>query len=119
MNLTPRGVAGVVYPITAEEADRVMAAAMVGEFPGSPISAVALPNKGYVVTIAYLLDSHRISLVAIPSAGIDASGARVPGFAFEVSHQGTMGITAPPRANSVFRRVTELAGLVRGPLREA
>lgn len=119
LNLTAGGGAGTMFPITAEEADRVMATAMVGEFPGSPISAISLPNKGYIVTIAYLLDSHRISVVAIPATGLDTGGARVPGFSFEVPHQGTMGITAPPRANSLFRRANELTGTVRGPLRAA
>jgi hypothetical protein len=118
-SLTTGGGTGIMYPISAEEADRVMATAMVGEFPGSAISAISLPNKGYIVTIGYLLDSHRISMVAIPATGLDTVGGRVPGFSFEVSHQGTMGITAPPRANSLFRRVNELAGAIKGPVRAA
>jgi hypothetical protein len=108
-----------MYPITADEADRVMAQAMVGEFPGSPISSVTLPNKGYVVTISFALDSHRISVVAIPATGIDANGNRLQGFSFEVSHQGTMLLTAPPRATSLFSRVNQLATAIRPPIHVA
>jgi hypothetical protein len=49
------------------------------------------------VTISYLLDSHRISLVAVPAMGLNAEGQRVQGFAFEVAHRGTMPITGAPR----------------------
>jgi hypothetical protein len=116
---TSLGTWGIMYPITADEADRVMAQAMVGEFPGSPISGVTLPNRGYVVTISWGLDSHRISVVAIPATGIDANGNRLQGFSFEVSHQGTMLLSAPPRATSLFSGVNQLATAIRPPIHVA
>jgi hypothetical protein len=118
-DLASGGGRGGIFPISAEEADRAMASAMLEEFPSSPIGSVALPHKGYNVTISYLLDSHRISLVAVPAMGLNAEGQRVQGFAFEVTHRGTMPITGAPRATSVFERVNRHAAALRGPLRSS
>lgn len=99
----------VVYPISADDADRVIGQAMVETFPGTPISAVALPNKGYTATIRLLLDSHQITATAIPAAGVDAQGARVNGYSFDVSNSGTMPLTASARSDALFKLINTRA----------
>jgi hypothetical protein len=89
---------------------------MVSEFPGSAISAVSLPNRGYVATIYFFLDSHRISAVAVPTFGRLIDGTRVPAYSFEVSHAGTMIVSAPPRAQSLFAKINQIATGIRPPI---
>jgi hypothetical protein len=105
-----------MFPISAEAADKLLATAMAGEFAGSPISRVEFPNKGYQATIRFALDSHTIVAYMIPAKGRAASGEIVQGYAFEVSHSGTMPISGGGRAKSLFRRVVQDAMLVAQPL---
>ena len=107
---------GSMYPISAEEADRAMASAMLEDFPSLPIASVGLPHKGYMATIGSLLHSHLISLVAIPATGVDAGGTRIRGFTFEVTHRGTMPIAGASRAASVLDRAKHHAAAFRGQL---
>lgn len=102
----------VVYPISADEADRVIGQAMIETFPGTPISAVALPNKGYTTTIRLLLDSHQITATAVPSSGMDAQGVKVNGYAFDVSNSGTMPLTASARSDALFKLINARAGAI-------
>lgn len=105
----------VVYPITAEQADAVLAQAMTALFPGEPISAVALPGKGYTATIRFALDSHQITGMAIPAQG-RGPGGPVAGFEFRVTHTGTMPITGNNRSVALFKAINDRAAAVAAPV---
>lgn len=105
-----------MFPLSTEAADKVIATAMAGEFAGSAVSRVEFPNKGYQATIRFALDSHTIVAYKIPAKGRNSKGEVVPGFAFEVSHSGTMPISGGGRASSLFKRIVHDATLTAGPL---
>lgn len=106
---------GIVYPITAEEADQVIGQAMQATFPGSPIVNVAFPKKGYMVTLKVLVDTHDIIATAMPAVGRDAQGNAVNGYAFEVSHKGTVP-HAPGQASALFDAINKRAAAIRAPI---
>ncbi|WP_423456081.1 hypothetical protein [Ottowia sp. VDI28] len=101
----------MMFPLTDEQADRVLATAMASEFTGSPISRVEFPNKGYTTTIRFLFDSHQITAVRIPAKGIDGTQP-VDGYYFEVNDAGTLLISGRSRATKVYERVVHEAGLL-------
>lgn len=105
----------VMYPISTEQADHLLAAAMVGEFAGVPISRVELPNPGYSATIRFLLDSHQITAVKVAARGLD-NGQPVEGFYFEVNDAGTMPLSGHQRARQVYERLMREAGRLARPL---
>ena len=105
-----------MFPFSPEAADKILATAMAGEFAGNPVSRVEFPNKGYQVTIRFALDSHTIVAYMIPAKGRTDTGEIVPGFAFEVSHSGTMPISGGSRASSLFKRIVYDANLTARPL---
>jgi hypothetical protein len=116
-NLDAKNPAGqIVYPITAEEADRVVSQAMVATFPDTPIVPVAVPNKGYTVTIQFLMDSHRITATAVPATGQEPNGLKVSGYAFDVSDYGTIPLTASRKVASLFDALNQSAAAIKGPL---
>ena len=93
-----------MFPLSAEQADRLLATAMTSEFPGSAISRVEFPNKGYTTTIRFLLDSHQITASMVAARGLDG-GKPVDGFYFEVNDAGTMPVSGGLRAGKVFDRL--------------
>lgn len=105
-----------MFPISAEDADRILATAMSAEFAGSPISRVEFPNKGYQATIRFALDSHNIVGYMISAVGTNSAGEKVEGFYFEVSSHGTMPISGSSRAQSVYARLLRDAGTIASPL---
>lgn len=105
----------VVYPITAEQADKVLTQAMTASFPDSPISSVALPGKGYTATIRFALDSHQITAVAVPAQGRGAAGP-VNGYEFRVMNAGTMPITGNNRSVALFKAINDRAAAVAAPV---
>lgn len=116
-NLDAKNPAGqIVYPITPEEADRVLSQAMVATFPDTPIVPVAMPNKGYTVTIQFLMDSHRITATAVPAAGQEPNGLKVNGYAFDISDYGTIPLTASRKVASLFETLNKGAAAIKGPL---
>lgn len=100
----------LVYPITAEQADGIIAQAMVEVFPGSPVSAVSLPYKGYTVTLRILLDTHQITAYAVPA------GVPPEGYSFQVDHAGTIPLTGGRRAADLFAAITRRAATLAAPL---
>lgn len=105
-----------IYPITEEQADKVLTEAMKYQFPDAPIVRVELPYKGYFVTRRFLLDSQDFTARMIPAKGIDQSGKTVNGFYFEVLDAGTMPISGSVRASSLFDRVIEIANNISKPI---
>lgn len=105
-----------IYPITEEQADKVLTEAMKYQFPDAPIVRVELPYKGYFVTRRFLLDSQDFTARMIPAKGIDQSGKAVNGFYFEVLDAGTMPISGSVRASSLFDRVIEIANNISKPI---
>lgn len=116
LNSATPGGRSIVYPISYEDADRVLSQSMVALFPGSPISAVALPNKGYTATLRILLDTHQITATAIPGVGQAPDGRRINGYSFEVGHSGTIPITGGNRASALFERINQQAAGIAAPL---
>ena len=109
------GATATMFPLSDEQADRVLATAMTSEFVGTPISRVEFPNKGYTATIRFVLDSHQITAVRIPARGRDGE-RMVEGFYFEVNDAGTMLISGRNRASKVYERALHEAGLLAKPL---
>ena len=105
-----------MFPLSPEIADKILATAMVGEFAGNIISRVEFPNNGYQTTIRFGLDSHTFIAFMIPVKGRTDKGELVHGFAFEVSHSGTMLISGPTRSNRLYNRIIHDANLVSNPL---
>jgi hypothetical protein len=105
-----------MYPIDAEAADRVMATAITQQFPGKAIAPVTLPNPGYSAEIMFVLDRHTITVTALSTKGKKFDGITVDGFAFDVSHHGTMPISGSTAAQGLFDRVQALARQEAAPL---
>ncbi|WP_312806931.1 hypothetical protein [Comamonas sp.] len=104
-----------MFPISAEQADRVLAVAMAGEFSDAVISRVELPYKGYTTTIRVLFDSHQITALMVPAKG-KSGDQTVDGFYFQVNDAGTLLFSGKARARGVFSRVLHEAQLVTKPL---
>lgn len=104
-----------MFPLSAEAAEKVLATAMAGEFAGSPVSRVEFPNKGYQVTMRSALDSHTVVAYMIPARGRNSAGEVVSGYAFEVSHSGTM-FAGGSRARRLFERIVHESTLAARPL---
>lgn len=107
---------GVVYPITSAEADQAIAQSMQEVFPSTPITPVALPHKGYMATISFLADSHRVTAVAVPAAGRVGGGTLVDGYSFDVSSYGSMPLTASSRAQQLFAAINRRAAATKAPV---
>lgn len=116
-NLDAKGSAGgkLVYPISAQEADSALAQAMMATFPDSQVVSVALPKKGYMVTMRFMIDRHEITASATPATGRDAQGATVSGYAFEVVHSGTLP-NGPDQAAALFKAINDRAAVIRPPV---
>ncbi|ARU03433.1 hypothetical protein CCO03_00925 [Comamonas serinivorans] len=108
----------LMYPLSSEQADRLLATVMAGEFAGTPISRVDLPNPGYTATMRVLLDSHQITAVRVPARGM-RDGAPVDGYYFEVQDAGTLLFSGKQRARKVFERLTHDAGVLAPALPQA
>lgn len=111
--------AGKIFPIGEDVADRILGVAISSEFPGSAISKVEFPNRGYRVTVRFFVDSHDIVAYMIRSKGIDSNGNVVPGYYFEVSNSGTMPITQGGRAFQLYHKLIADASAVSQPLPQA
>jgi len=94
-----------VFVISQEQADRILATAISAQFPGSPISRVEFPNKGYQATVRFMLDSHTFVAYMIAARGRAVDGSVKEGYAFEVSNSGTMPLSGGTRANELFQRL--------------
>ena len=110
-NQTPK-----MYPMSAENADKILIKAMAYQFPDAPVVRVELPYKGYFVTRRFALDSHDFTARMIPAKGIDETGKTVDGFIFEVIDDGTMLISGQVRASSLFNKIIESADSEAKPL---
>lgn len=100
----------LTYPVSELDANEILVEAMKYQFPDVSIVRVELPYKGYFVTRRFLLDSHDFTARMIPTKGRQNDGLVVDGFVFEVIDHGTMLISGPVRASSLFNKITELAG---------
>ena len=105
----------MMYPISDEQADRVLATAMAREFVDVPVSKVEFPHKGYTTTMRVLLDSHQITAVRIPAKGRHGANL-LDGYYFEVNDAGTLLFSGKQRAGKVYERLIHEAGLVAKPL---
>ena len=116
-NVVDGGGGGLVFPINADEADRVLATSMIAVFPSTPVLAMTpLPNRGYTATIGFLTDSHTISGIATPAIGHTASGERIEGFTFSVFNSGTMPFVGGQRAHELFAQINTRAATIRAPI---
>lgn len=107
---TPTGDTGEgtpVYYLSAKQADSIMKKAMVNVFPNLPIMSVDVPHPGYTVTMDFLLDSHSITLAAIPSEGL-LDGSLVGGHSFQVSQYGSIPITGSIKTNNIIDEIERL-----------
>jgi hypothetical protein len=106
----------LMFPLTEQQADRILATAMTSEFAGSPISRVEFPNKGYQATIRFALDSHSIVAYMISANGVTPAGETVSGYYFEVSNSGTMPLSGGTRARNLYERLIRDASVLAPPI---
>lgn len=106
---------GKVFPMTSEEANKVLATAMATQFPGVPIVPVEFPLKGYTATVYFGLDHHAFLASMVPANGRSSTGEVVKGYAFQVSHNGTF-ISGSSRAKDLFNLILGDASQVTRPL---
>ena len=96
-----------VYLISTQEADSIMKKAMVEVFPKLPIMKVEAPHSGYTASMDFLLDSHSVTLAAIPSKGM-FNGVERDGYSFQVSQYGSIPITGGIKANNLIEAVERM-----------
>jgi len=115
LKMGPNESTAMVFPISAEVADRLVVSALIRKCPNEVISRVEFPNKGYSIMIFMGLDHHRIIVFYIPAQGRNTAGEIVDGFAFEVDHQGTMA-RGVIYANDIFDYLIEDATRAAKPI---
>lgn len=98
-----------VFLISEAQADQILVDAMNVEFGNSPIVRVEYPNRGYQATISFLFDSHQIVATMVPSRGRSGDGAVHDGYAFNVTHSGTMPLSGMSRAKRLRERLSQAA----------
>lgn len=101
-----------VFLITEAQADRILVDAMNVEFGNSPIVRVEAPHKGYQATIKFLVDSHQIVGLMVPSRGVGPDGVARDGYYFHVTHSGTMPLSGMARAGRLRERLEEGAAAI-------
>ena len=105
-----------MFPISYEEADRILATAMASVFAGQPISRVEFPNRGYQATLRFAFDTHTIVGYVVSAAGVAPDGTKSAGYYFEVSGSGTMPISGGSKVQAVYDRAIQDASLLASPL---
>ena len=74
----------LVFPITANVADRILLDAMRPELGSADIVRITAPHMGYKATTVSADNSFAVLAFRIPARGQRRSGATVPCFYFEV-----------------------------------
>lgn len=110
------GAAAQMFPISAETADRLIGAALMEEFPSSPLTRVDLPYKGYQAVHRFALDSQTFTVYMVPAQGVTSTGGRAAGFYFEVTSSGTMPISGQTFTRNIYERLIKNASAVAPPL---
>ena len=111
----PAGIISATEPvflISATQADQVLVTAMTAEFGDTPIVPVEFPHRGYQATIKFVLDSHQITGMMVPSRGAAPDGTVRDGFYFLVTHSGTMPLSGMARAGRLRERLSNGAGIL-------
>lgn len=96
-----------VYFISTQEADSIMKKAMVEVFPKLPIMKVEAPYSGYTASMDFLLDSHSVTLAAIPAKG-QIDGMLRDGYSFQVSQYGSIPITGSIKARNLIEEIERM-----------
>lgn len=96
-------IPSVMYPVTTEQADKILIKSMVAEFGEVDLISVAAPYKGYTLKVSWLLDTHNFTARMLPAEGIRQDGSIVKGFSFEVRDWGSL----PTRGNATARELLE------------
>jgi hypothetical protein len=78
---------GIMYPITAEQADAVIFRALRSTVPGADVTAIAGTNKGYVALFKYPRETrvYTYTTTAVPAVSVQPDGTRANGYAFDIS----------------------------------
>jgi hypothetical protein len=105
-----------MFPISYEEADRILATAMASVFAGQPISRVEFPNRGYQATLRFAFDTHTIVGYVVSAEGLAQDGTKKDGYYFEVSGSGTMPISGGSKVQAVYDRAVQDASRIAAPL---
>lgn len=107
---------GSIYPISQQQAVESIRLAIVAASPSSEVAPIGSPPKGYIVTVRFGMDTHTITAMAFPQSGTASDGARRVGYSFQVSHSGSMLLTGPARADSIFQKINEFAAATIAPI---
>jgi hypothetical protein len=105
----------LVYPISANVADKIVFDAVKPELKSAPIQPVTSPHMGYKATIISEQDSIAVVAVRIQAQGQLRNGTTVPCFHFEVTHSGASDAGAAA-ADRIRARIDAAARLEAGGL---
>lgn len=106
----------VMYPITADQADKIIIKSMVMQFGEVDLVSIAAPYKGYRAEMRWLLDKQYLTGRMIPAQGIRADGSIADGYVFEVSDSGTIPTKGKEAARSLLEKMYRNADQVAKPL---
>lgn len=105
-----------MYPITQEQADKILAQSLAEEFPKSSIVRVELPYKGYQATWRIGFTSHDFTLRMLPAKGTTSDGKMVEGYTFEVLDYGSLMFEVAVIRPGLIARVREKLNAAARPL---
>jgi hypothetical protein len=106
----------MMFPITAEQADKVMQDALTVQFGADMVRRTDHPHPGYEARTGILGEPDVIFAVRVPAKGERPTGEDVDGFAFLVGHRRQSPGRRMPQVLDVYDRVVELASHVADPL---
>jgi hypothetical protein len=106
----------VMYPITADQADKIIVKSMVMQFGEVDLVSVAAPYKGYKVEVRWLLDKHSLTGRIVPAQGIRPDGSIADGYIFEVRDAGNHPTRGKEAARSLLEKMYSNADQVAKPL---
>ncbi|HUT48261.1 MAG TPA: hypothetical protein VM325_02885 [Alphaproteobacteria bacterium] len=106
-----------VYPVTEDQANKIIRDSLLEAFPGTRPARVDKPGqKGFQSRKWFAADNHRIRGYYRVAKGRRPDGSIVPGFRFRVRHSGSMPITGPRWARRFHRVLHRRAAEVAAPL---
>jgi PAS domain S-box-containing protein len=106
------GESAEMFPISAQQADRILYDALTAEFAGTSPRRITGGSQGLEVTIRFAIQAYTISALRIPATGQRADGSLVEGYRFLVSSSGTIPKTLQARGERLLRNVEYEAGLL-------
>lgn len=106
----------MMFPITAEQADRVLQDALTVQFGANMVRRTDDPHPGFEARTGVLGEPDVVYAVRVPAKGERPTGEDVDGFTFLVGHRHPSPGTHLPQLHHTYDRVVELASHVADPI---